>query len=197
MPSEEALYTTAAPPQMARGTYLTTVHLPGLHDNSHCLPHLLLALPWHPVLAPDWLLHQRHHVVSECSVLQGSPTKNSKGGSGRKSISAANLTDVDGAVAIMAQSPARRRLVPLPPDRKTLFVHVRLNRVHCRVTYQVSCSQTLCADRPGSIPWQFACSSCSSLAVQGLHHCHMRVCCRGVAWYNNKMKGLAVFSWSS
>ncbi|KAK9849122.1 hypothetical protein WJX84_005042 [Apatococcus fuscideae] len=36
----------------------------------------------------------------------------------------------------MERTPARRRLVPLPPERKALFVHVRLNRVHCRVTYQ-------------------------------------------------------------
>lgn len=36
--------------------------------------------------------------------------------------------------------------------RKTLFVHVRLNRVHCRVTYQVRPFSSFLASSGNSLP---------------------------------------------
>ena len=43
---------------------------------------------------------------------------------------------------------SRERAKAEVEGRKTLFVHVRLNRVHCRVTYQVPLSLSLSLSRP-------------------------------------------------
>ena len=100
-------------------------------------------------------------------MLQGSPAK-AAGRTASHSVSASNLADVDGAVAIMERTPARRRLVPLPPERKALFVHVRLNRVHCRVTYQVEMPTLLCQQDSHRVDlvWILPKLSCESLSLE-------------------------------